>query len=1018
MMFPVLKSIMTTKGRSVNPFYASMAKALKGLCLMGALLLGQNAFAQAKVIGEVRDDVGPLPGATAHVKGTELGAVADTAGVFVIENVSYGNHILIISFVGMESQELSIKIAKPVYRLKKPVVLGGGTMLDQVEVQARLDEGEEKAILLQKKSLNLAQVVSSDGIERLPDRNAAEALQRMPGVVMETDQGEGSSISFRGTPADWGAALVNGDRLPVANEEDEGRAMNFEVLPTSLIEYIKYNQNLSPQIEGDAIGGSANFITKYVPEDPTINVQAGLGANFKAQQPLWNGTLLMGRRFGSNKRWGLVGGGSIYQRNWATDNYEIFYSNNDNHNIERLELRKYNGERTTYGLHAKTDFRLNENHTFYALGFYGRQDDMEFNRKTMYNWVAGVGQSIVLQNIHNLMINDLSGFNVGGAHNFGDRLSFDWKVSRYESAFRYGPSGDNGGQPYGYNVIEYEKLVRFKDYLYLDENGNPTDEQNAYTRLKLLDIDSPIPGYGTPADNLQPQYEHIVPVKPEDTLFTHKKTYAELRKVYERDPIVVTADWHYNLNSRMKLHFGAKFRQKEGYRTYGLITWIRDPQKVNEAFLYNENELAAIPQLSNYLSEEGGNYQPYTETFMSDAGMQNWISTYSDKLLFLPFGSKTTEIYKQFIGSNYDYTEQVKAGYLSLEWELSQRASLDLGLRVEETQVEVNAARSEDSTYFNPNTGDVMVDSWLETDHIERKYLSVLPMANLNVKYGDESSLRAAITRAMRRPNFNEIKPGQPDIHYTHFHALYGNPDLRPTYSWNVDLTFQRYFGLHGLFSIGAYYKYVTDHIFVSFRSDDLNVSGVSNTYRPPGGIMSKEYKNAPYAHVGGFELSYQRKLDFLPWHFKYSSVSLNYSYTASAMKIHAREEMQDLPRQSGNVFNFRWSYERKKLGANIGLNYRDPYLVELNLIAVKDPQTGEPVVFNQSNDFDMYMGKSLGLDFSVSYDLTDKLNVYAEFNNLLNTPYVVYRGRRERPVQVEYYGIRALIGVKYQFLK
>ena len=132
-------------------------------------------------------------------------------------------------------------------------------------------------------------------------------------------------------------------------------------------------------------------------------------------------------------------------------------------------------------------------------------------------------------------------------------------------------------------------------------------------------------------------------------------------------------------------------------------------------------------------------------------------------------------------------------------------------------------------------------------------------------------------------------------------------------------------------------------------------------------------------------------------------------------MKIEARPSLQALPRQSANVANFQLGYEDKKFGANVGVNYKDPYLKELSFFGVRDPETNEFINLRTNNDFDIYQGKSLTMDASVSYNFTPKLSVYAEANNLFNTPFLEYRGRKERPVRTEYYSIRALVGIKYQ---
>jgi hypothetical protein len=81
---------------------------------------------------------------------------------------------------------------------------------------------------------------------------------------------------------------------------------------------------------------------------------------------------------------------------------------------------------------------------------------------------------------------------------------------------------------------------------------------------------------------------------------------------------------------------------------------------------------------------------------------------------------------------------------------------------------------------------------------------------------------------------------------------------------------------------------------------------------------------------------------------------------------------------------------------------------------AVKDPKTGNPIVVHQDNSYDMYVGRMFSLDASATWSFSKRFTLTAEANNLTNTPYVIYRGRPERPVKTEYYSIRALIGLRF----
>ncbi|MCI5083651.1 MAG: TonB-dependent receptor [Saprospiraceae bacterium] len=980
------------------------------LLLLLSLLFAAKANAQTgNISGTIKDTNNqPLTGATVLVLGTQIGATTDIDGGFKLTDVPVGKFTLRISYIGFENLKKSGRLS-PNQTLDLGIITleADVEQLQEVEVREQLEEGGEMTARLKMlRSDRIANVIGKESIARLPDKNVGEAFARLAGVVLETDQGEGKYISFRGTPVDWSSTLVNGDRMPIANEEMVGRSLNFDVLPTSLVAYLENTISLTPDVEGDAIGGVANMVTKDTPTDSTmLEVQSGIGYNAKSGKPVWNGSITYGDRF-FNKRLGVLVGGSIFSRNWATDNFEIFYGNNDNHSLQRLELRRYDGLKTSYGANFKVDYRFSNRHLIYASGFLGITDDNEFNRKTQFNWVAGVGQSIRLQNIHNILHNQLTGMEIGGHHEFG-KLQMDWKAAQYENQFSYGDVPfDNGDPRNGYFVIEFEKVVRYNDYLNLDEEGNITDPFNAFTRLKLLDIDSPVEDYGDHYERILPSYDEIVAVKPSDTMFVFNKAYTETNEHTERDPLVARLDFTYDYSSNVKYKVGFKYRTKEGKRQLGLEGWVRNPLApgviVNEEFdpqFYNND--------NDFLSEIGAPYAGMLFPFLTDSQIDNFIPQLEaeDRITFIPFGTKTP-FYKEFIGSSFRYSEDVLAAYVSGSWKISDQLSLNGGLRLEETIVRVEA----DSVIENIAENTRSLSSVV----LNRRYTALLPMLNVRYQFQRQSMLRLSVSRSFRRPNFNELKPGEPEIHYTHFHVLYGNPQLRPTYSWNTDLSYQHFFGLKGMVMLSLYYKRVIDHIFTSFEAQSLDISSESNQFLVPGGLASKRYQNAPYANLLGAELTVSRKLDFISPALRQFELTANYTYTYSRMKIQARDELQPLPRQAPSLFNVRLSYNSRRFSANVGLNYRDPYLEELNLFALKDPVTGEPTIIQQDTQYDIYQGQNLSMDASFSYQITPRFSILAEANNLLNTPFVVYRGQRERPVQTEYYGIRGQVSLRY----
>ena len=92
----------------------------------------------------------------------------------------------------------------------------------------------DQALKEQRRSDSIKSVVHADGVAQLPDENVAEAAQRMPGVSVERDQGEGRFVSVRGLGPDLNSVTINGTLVP--SPESERRAVALDVLPAELVQ--------------------------------------------------------------------------------------------------------------------------------------------------------------------------------------------------------------------------------------------------------------------------------------------------------------------------------------------------------------------------------------------------------------------------------------------------------------------------------------------------------------------------------------------------------------------------------------------------------------------------------------------------------------------------------------------------------------------------------------------------------------------------------------------------------------
>ncbi|MBX9449039.1 MAG: TonB-dependent receptor plug domain-containing protein [Taibaiella sp.] len=134
--------------------------------------------------------------------------------------------------------------------------------IDTIQIVGMYLSGEKKAIDMRRNSTAIMDVTSSDAVGKLPDLNASEAVQRIPGVSIDRDQGEGRYVTVRGTPSQWSSTTINGDRMPAAKTSGDllsNRTVPMDLLPSEFIEYIQVVKAITPEYEGDAIGGTINF---------------------------------------------------------------------------------------------------------------------------------------------------------------------------------------------------------------------------------------------------------------------------------------------------------------------------------------------------------------------------------------------------------------------------------------------------------------------------------------------------------------------------------------------------------------------------------------------------------------------------------------------------------------------------------------------------------------------------------------------------------------------------------------
>lgn len=958
-------------------------------------------FAQAgSVTGFVKAYNGePLAGATVFVINGP-GNTTDVNGYFNLPAVTPGAHSLVVNYIGFVSDTLIINIkAGETIVLNDIQLKEGGLNLNEVEIVTDLAKGsEEKAISLTRNSSRLVTVVSSENISKLPDKNAAESVKRIAGAAVQNNKGEGAYISLRGTPLDWTATLVNGDRLPVADEENTSRIFEFEVVPSDLIDYIFVSRTVTPDIEGDNIGGAINFVTRTAVDQRTFRINAAIGYSFLAQKPTGNLNFLWGDR-SKNKKFSYVINGSYFGRYYASHTYKLAFGSNYNHGLNRLELKDYDGSRNTMGANFSWEYKFNDNIKIGQKMIFGTMLDDKWQRKTMYVYASGDGKSVRLQSIHGKLNRYLGGGEIFGEFRIGTLVKVNARVSSYHNRFEYGnvPIKGKDGRN-GYYTMEFglRSVFVYTDVDTIDLYGNAWDPTSGEAPFptKLIGDDNPT-GKGDDYRNIQPKV--TTPIVADS--FEFKRAFTETNTTKETDPIVGQLDITITPIEAVKIIAGGKFRWKTGERNLSFHEWkynISNQQSAEPIYM-TSLETEPFNEKGGFLKQYGS---PYKGTFMPFITKQQnleFLNQYGYRLREYEMNEKNTS-FREWVGSTYSYREYQSAAYIMADARIKKKFNIVGGLRFEHTNIHVQSDTLSSQFAFDSATGRFYYPA--EPRYTDIKYLAVLPAINFTWNITPSMNFRAAVSRTYHRQNFAETKPGFAVIKYNEFEFIFGNPKLKPAYSYNFDIAYEYYWGNTGLMSVGTYYKYVVDHIFGTTQAD----------FNPQTGIIYKSYTNAGQSWVWGIEAVFKRQLDFLPKGWSGLGLDANVTYSYSRMQVPGREVKQAMAEQTPLLFNVALFYEKFGLNTRLALNYTGPYLKELNLAAVKGIG-----LIHKNTDFDLFQGAAISLDYQAAYTFKKHYTVYLEANNLLDWPFVEYRGKRDRPVRTEFYGQRLQIGFKYE---
>lgn len=896
-----------------------------------------------------------LPGATIYIDSLHTGVVSDINGFYTLTNIAPGTYKVKVSYVGYSPVEMTITVPEG-KTVESDVMLNDGVKLREVVVGGAFN-GQRRALSSQKNAMGIVNVVSADQVGKFPDSNIGDALKRISGINVQYDQGEARFGQVRGTSADLSSVTINGNRIPSA--EGDTRNVQLDLIPADMVQTIEVNKVVTADMDADAIGGSINLVTKNTPNKRMFNATAGSGYNAVSKKAQLNLGLTYGDRF-FNDKLGLMFSGSYQNAPGGSDNAEFEYDVDDGSVVmKEAQMRQYyvTRERQSYSL--ALDYEFNPDHKISFKGIYNRRNDWENRYRVVYKDLDESDpseQSIELQtkggadDTRNARLErqQTMDFTLDGEHNLGGRLLMDWAAS-FSRASEDRPNERYFGLKMDNNTGEN-----------LINTFRGIGGRAPYSTITIPGLDNE----GWELDELTNSNQSI----------------------YENE-------WKFRLNFELPLmkglygntlRFGGKYTNKEKDRETTMYKY--DGEDVNDNPIFNDGGAW----------REHGSSQ-IRKGFMVGDNYPEGTHFVSKKYLgSINFNSMQGEPDYEEMSGNYHAKEEITSAYLRFDQKLGQKLDLMLGLRMEHTALNyrgLNWVVDEDENESLESTGNR-----------KNSYTNWLPSVLLKYDVNDDLKLRASFTETLSRPKYSALIPS---VNYNRAdeEATIGNPNLKPTTSYNFDLSAEYYFKSVGLVSVGLFYKSINNVIVDEVWKGMDSQLPITGTYDYE---ISKPI-NAYDADLFGVEVAYQRDFGFITPALKCLGFYGNYTYTANKTKNHHFEhrvledgedvDMIGSPEHTANASLF---FEKWGFNLRLSYNFASAFVDEMGEVA----------------QLDRYYDKVNYLDLNASYTFGKrfKTTIYADVTNLLNQPLRYYQGTKDRTAQVEYYGARFNAGIKVSF--
>ena len=871
----------------------SRTHSIMAVAIAAALSLTAVAPAFARSESSVTRPEGATGTVSGHVKEAATGVYLEGAiilvnghqaitrrdGSFRVQGVAPGRYTLRVDYLGYQGQDVEIQVGDA-QGVRVDVSLSttlAARDLDRIEVRGTRD-AQALALNQQRSSTNYVNVVSADLLGQFPDNNIAESTQRIPGVSIERDQGEGRYVTVRGAPKEY--TTVSLDGVPLANPDGTSRGVELDTIPSDVISALEVTKAITPDMDGDAIGGNINIRTQSAldRDGMTLRASAAMG-KFQlgdGDNERYNATI--GQRFGADKNIGVLFSGSRSKQDRFTDNVETLYgATNGGFAPSEIQIKDYEGIRTRTGLTGRFDFRIDPGNLVYFVASDANFKDHEFrdnliiavdNYATGSNETTGQGRATFDKELRERTYDKtIRTYNLGGDHTIGENWSLDWQASRSKATKTTQPR-----MQYIFRSIVRPQMR----YDYTDHDF-PT-----WTILGRADA---------PATGVNLPESWFAFRRLNDRLEYNEETEDGFRIDAERQQGF--------LGDSGSIKFGVRSRSRDK---------MFDDERYRNGSSADFNALGIT--MSDMLCSDLGPSDNFDYFFAGRRFCRDIFERYAGPLLDSPNNAR---LLADSVTGDYSASEDVRAGYVRLDANWGNLTMI-AGVRYEHTKLEGHAVQ------YNEDTDEI------EPRSANRSYSDVLPSVHLRYELGPDNILRASYSTGLNRPDFMHTAPYRVIGETEASDVAEGNPEVRAAYAHNFDVSWERYLRPLGLVSAAVFYKRINDPLFVASHDETVVVGGetfVRSVTRAENGSSGS---------LRGVELTWQQTFDMLPGALDGLGIYSNYTYAKSDAELPFGLGSTELPGTSRTNYNVALTYEKYGFNARLAYNHRSKFIQSFDI--------------------------------------------------------------------------------------